>query len=200
MPKSRNEERFVATFTELVPDGEEMVYDLNVPGLHAFVANGLVVHNCGEQPLPGWGVCNLGHINLSRFAKGPIGKAEVDWEELRRAVRLGVRFLDNVIDITPYFFEENERVQKAERRIGMGTLGLGEMLIRLGLRYGDDECVAFIDKLYEFIATEAYLASVDLAKEKGAFPKFDAEKYSRALHEAYAATRGKRSASTASAT
>ncbi|NLN28645.1 MAG: ribonucleoside-diphosphate reductase [Firmicutes bacterium] len=171
------EERFVATFTELVPDGEEMVYDLNVPGLHAFVANGLVVHNCGEQPLPGWGVCNLGHINLSRFAKGPIGKAEVDWEELRRAVRLGVRFLDNVIDITPYFFEENERVQKAERRIGMGTLGLGEMLIRLGLRYGDDECVAFIDKLYEFIATEAYLASVDLAKEKGAFPKFDAEKY-----------------------
>src|SRR5690606_24939851 len=132
---------------------------------------------CGEQPLPTWGVCNLGHINLARFAKGPIGKAEVDWDELRRTVRLGVRFLDNVIDITPYFFPENERVQKAERRIGMGTLGLGEMLIRLGLRYGDDKSIAFVDKLYEFIATEAYLASVDLAKEKGAFPKFDAEKY-----------------------
>lgn len=137
----------------------------------------IATNPCGEQPLPGWGVCNLGHINLSRFAKGPIGKAEVDWDELRRTVRGGVRFLDNVIDITPYFFSENERVQKAERRIGMGTLGLGEMLIRLGLRYGDDEAVAFIDKLYEFIATEAYLASVELAKEKGAFPKFDADKF-----------------------
>lgn len=132
---------------------------------------------CGEQPLPGWGVCNLGHINLSRFAKGPIGQAEVDWDELRRAVHRGVHFLDNVIDITPYFFEENERVQKDERRIGMGTLGLGEMLIRLGLRYGDDASAEFIDTLYEFIATEAYLASVELAKEKGPFPKFDAEKY-----------------------
>lgn len=132
---------------------------------------------CGEQPLPGWGVCNLGHINLSRFAIGPIGEAKVDWDALRRTVHGGVRFLDNVIDITPYFFEENEKVQKAERRIGMGTLGLGEMLIRLGLRYGDEKSIEFIDKLYEFIATEAYLTSVDLAKEKGAFPKFDAEKY-----------------------
>lgn len=132
---------------------------------------------CGEQPLPGWGVCNLGHINLSRFANGPIGKAEVDWDSLRRAVQGGVRFLDNIIDITPYFFEENERVQKNERRIGMGTLGLGEMLIRLGLRYGDEQCNAFIDRLYEFIACEAYKASVELAKEKGPFPKFDAEKY-----------------------
>lgn len=170
-------ESFTARFKGLVPDGEELVFDLNVPGLHAFAANGLVVHNCGEQPLPGWGVCNLGHINLSRFTTGPIGKAEVDWEALKRAVHGGVRFLDNVIDITPYFFPENERVQKAERRIGMGTLGLGEMLIRLGLRYGDEEAVQFIDKLYEFIATEAYLASVELAKEKGAFPKFDADKY-----------------------
>jgi len=128
---------------------------------------------CGEQPLPGWGVCNLGHINLSRFVKD----GEVLWEDLRRAVRLGVRFLDNVIDVTPYFFERNEKVQKAERRIGLGTLGLGEMLIMLGLRYGSDESIAFIDKLYEFICTEAYLASTDLAKEKGPFPKFDAEKF-----------------------
>lgn len=128
---------------------------------------------CGEQPLPGWGVCNLGHINLSRF----VANGDVLWDDLRRAVRLGVRFLDNVIDVTPYFFEENERVQKAERRIGLGTMGLGEMLIRLGLRYGDDESIAFIDKLYQFIAHEAYLASVDIAKEKGSFPRFDAEKF-----------------------
>ena len=128
---------------------------------------------CGEQPLPGWGVCNLGHINLSRFVQD----GEVLWDDLRRAVRLGVRFLDNVIDVTPYFFERNEAVQKSERRIGLGTMGLGEMLIRLGLRYGSDESIEFIDKLYRFIATEAYLASIDLAKEKGPFPKFEAEKY-----------------------
>src|SRR5690606_31920172 len=128
---------------------------------------------CGEQPLPGWGVCNLGHINLSRFVED----GEVLWDDLRRAVRLGVRFLDNVIDVTPYFFEKNEAVQKAERRVGLGTMGLGEMLIRLGLRYGDDQSIEFIDSLYKFIATEAYLASIELAKEKGAFPRFDAEKF-----------------------
>lgn len=128
---------------------------------------------CGEQPLPGWGVCNLGHINLSRFVKD----GQVAWDDLGKAVRLGVRFLDNVIDVTPYFFERNELVQKAERRVGLGTMGLGEMLIRLGLRYGSDESIEFIDKLYRFIATEAYLASIDLAKEKGPFPKFDAEKF-----------------------
>ena len=128
---------------------------------------------CGEQPLPGWGVCNLGHINLSRFVRD----GEVLWDDLRRAVRLGVRFLDNVIDITPYFFPKNEQVQKAERRVGLGTMGLGEMLIRLGLRYGSDESIAFIDKLYRFIATEAYLASIDLAREKGPFPRFEADKF-----------------------
>jgi len=132
---------------------------------------------CGEQPLPAWGVCNLGHINLSRFAKGPIGQAEVDWEALRRAVHLGVRFLDNIIDITPYFFAENERVQKNERRIGMGTMGLGELLIRVGIRYGSPESLAFIDNLYNFIATESYLASAALAAEKGSFPAFDRDKY-----------------------
>jgi ribonucleoside-diphosphate reductase alpha chain len=132
---------------------------------------------CGEQPLPGWGVCNLGHINLSRFAVGPIGHSEVNWEDLKRTIHGGVRFLDNIIDITPYFFEENEKIQKAERRIGLGTLGLGEMLIRLGIPYGNDQCVEFIDRLYQFIATEAYLASIDLAKERGSFPKFEAEKY-----------------------
>ena len=81
-----------------------------------------------------------------------------------------MRFLDNVIDYTPYFFEENERVQKNERRIGMGTMGLGEMLIHLGVRYGSPESLEIIDQVYGFIAREAYLASVELAEEKGPFP------------------------------
>lgn len=128
---------------------------------------------CGEQGLPAWGVCNLGHINLAKFVKD----GEVDWEALGECVRYAVRFLDNVIDITPYHFKENEENQKGERRVGLGTMGLAEMLIRLKIRYGSEECLAFLDKLYHFIAREAYLASTEIAAEKGPFPKFDAEKF-----------------------
>ena len=127
---------------------------------------------CGEQPLPGWGVCNLGHINLSRmYVNG-----DVDWKTLKKTVTLAVRFLDNVIDITPYFFEQNRKQQKLERRVGLGTIGLAELLIRAKIRYGSSKCEAFIDRLYKFIAVTAYEASSDLAKEKGSFPNFDADK------------------------
>jgi len=128
---------------------------------------------CGEQPLPAWAVCNLGHVNLSRF----VAKGKVNWDELGHSVRTAVRFLDNVIDATPYFFEQNAAQQKDERRVGMGTIGLAEMLIRLGIRYGSDESAAFIDKLYHFIATEAYKASTGIAEEKGSFKLFDADKF-----------------------
>ncbi|HJQ26869.1 MAG TPA: adenosylcobalamin-dependent ribonucleoside-diphosphate reductase [Blastocatellia bacterium] len=128
---------------------------------------------CGEQGLPGWGVCNLGAINLSKF----VCDGDVAWDDLGRAVRYSVRFLDNVIDATPYFFDENYGQQKAERRVGLNTMGLAEMLIRLGIRYGSDESVQFIDRLYRFIARESYHASAGIAAEKGAFPMFDADKF-----------------------
>ena len=128
---------------------------------------------CGEQPLPAWAVCNLGHINLSRFT----AQGKVKWEELGHSVRTSVRFLDNVIDATPYFFPQNASQQKDERRVGMGTIGLAEMLIRLEIRYGSDECSEFIDKLYAFIAREAYLASSSIAEEKGSFELFEADKF-----------------------
>ncbi|HEY0604449.1 MAG TPA: adenosylcobalamin-dependent ribonucleoside-diphosphate reductase [Herpetosiphonaceae bacterium] len=127
---------------------------------------------CGEQPLPAFGICNLGALNLSRFAYD----GEVLWDDLRQAVRYAVRFLDNVIDATPYFFEENKAQQGRERRVGLGIMGLADMLIRLKIRYGSDECLKFLDQLGEVIASEAYLASSENAAEKGAFPMFDAEK------------------------
>ncbi len=133
----------------------------------------LCTNPCGEQGLPAWGVCNLGALNLAKFVDG----AQVDWEQLGQAVRYAVRFLDNVIDATPYFFEDNKRQQFSERRVGLGTMGLAEMLIRLKIRYGSPESVEFLDKLYKFIASEAYLASTDYAAEKGAFPQFDREKF-----------------------
>lgn len=130
---------------------------------------------CGEQPLPAWAVCNLGAINLSRFVDETTH--DVAWDLLKTCIHYAVRFLDNVIDATPYFFEENRVQQAQERRVGLNTMGLAEMMIRLEQRYGSDEGNTFITKLYEFIATEAYRASTDLAVEKGAFPAFKANEY-----------------------
>ncbi|MBU1202721.1 adenosylcobalamin-dependent ribonucleoside-diphosphate reductase [Patescibacteria group bacterium] len=137
---------------------------------------------CGEQGLPGWGVCNLGHLYLASFTSqigqddlGPL--YEVNWDELKKAARTLTRFLDNVIDLTPYHFQENEDNQKNERRVGGGTLGLGELLIKLRMRYGSDQSLDFIEQLYKTIAVEMYKESSRIAKEKGAFPKFDADKF-----------------------
>ncbi len=166
---------FVAHVSAVEPDGEAWVYDLTEPLSHAFVANGFVVHNCAEQPLPAWGVCTLGHVNLGQMVDATT--RTVNWDALGRTVDAAVRFLDDVVDATPYFFEENRANQQRERRIGMGTLGLGELLIRMGLRYGSEESVRAIDEIYRFIAVRAYRMSVKIAQEKGAFPAFDAEKF-----------------------
>lgn len=95
---------------------------------------------------------------------------------MKRAIPIALRVQDNTIDYTNYYLEENEKQQKSERRVGIGTMGLGTLLVRMGLRYGSDEADKFIDKLYKFIAVEMYKASIDLAEEKGAFPEFVAEK------------------------
>lgn len=128
-----------------------------------------------EQGLPEWGVCNLGHYVLPRFYNELTH--DVNWDDLKRVIEVSVRLQDNIIDYTPYFLEENKEVQLSERRIGIGTMGLGTLLIKLGLRYGSDEGNKFIDKLYKFIAYHQYKTSIQLAKEKGAFPKFEYDKY-----------------------
>lgn len=130
---------------------------------------------CGEQPLGAFSVCNLGALNLAKFYDED--SHDVAWDDLRKAVHYAVRFLDNVIDSTPYFFEENAKVQGGERRIGLGTMGIAELMIRLGIRYGSEESLDFIDRVYKFIAVESYTMSSDIAREKGAFPMFDAEKF-----------------------
>ena len=130
---------------------------------------------CGEQPLPAWGVCNLGHINLAKHLNEQGN--DVDWNLLKNTVQGAVRFQDNVIDATPYFFDENRAQQMSERRVGMGTIGIAELMIKLGIRYGSEESIRFIDKLYQFIAVTAYETSVELAREKGPFSQFDAEKF-----------------------
>jgi ribonucleoside-diphosphate reductase alpha chain len=130
---------------------------------------------CGEQGLPAWGVCNLSAINLSKFYDAE--KHDVAWDELSRVVKYSTRFLDNVIDTTPYHFPENEKNQKNERRVGLGTMGLAELMIKLEIRYGSPESLGFLDKLYGFMAREAYLASTEIAAEKGSFPAFDLDPF-----------------------
>lgn len=168
-------EHFVATVESITAQGSEYVFDLTEPLTHSFVGNGFVIHNCGEQGLPAFGVCNLGAINLAQFYDADTH--DVNWEDLDRTARYATRFLDNVIDITPYFFEQNSQQQLGERRVGLNNMGLAELMIRLGIRYGSDESVAFIDKLYSFLARAIYETSIELAAEKGPFPRFDAEQF-----------------------
>lgn len=109
-------------------------------------------------------------------------KYTIDWDSLARACHNGVRFQDNIIDYTPYFTRETEELQKRERRIGMGTMGLGTLMIQLRLRYGSEEGNKFIDTLYKFIAYHSYKASMLLAEERGAFPAYEYEKFKQSLY------------------
>jgi len=135
------------------------------------------VNPCGEQGLPAWGVCNLGALNLAGFVE----RGEMDWAGLAEHAAIAMRFLDNVVDANLYFIPENERAQMGTRRTGLGTMGLGDALIKLGVRYGSEESVAFVERIYRTIRDSAYDASADIAAEKGAFPFFDAEKYGQGL-------------------
>ena len=128
---------------------------------------------CGEIGGGKWNVCNLGHLNLTSY----ISKGKFDYARFTLDVRRAVRFLDNVIDITSYFLKENEIAQLSQRRIGLSTMGLADALIMLKIRYGSNESLKFIEKVYGILAREAYISSINLAEEKGAFPKFDFDKY-----------------------
>ena len=126
-----------------------------------------------EIPLPSGGVCNLGAMNLTKY----VTNGQVLWQDLYNDIQTAVRFLDNVIDVTPYFFDENERQQKRERRVGLNTMGLADMMIMLGIKYGSDGSLQFIRKLYKHIVQAAYNASMSIAQEKGSFPMFDGDKF-----------------------
>ncbi len=123
---------------------------------------------CGEQPLAPYSVCNLAAVNLANMVDKE--KKEVDFDKLIRTVQIGVRLQDNVIDATPYFLEENRKQALGERRIGLGVMGLADMLIYCEKEYGSPEGNELVDKVFETIATTAYRTSIELAKEKGSFP------------------------------
>lgn len=169
----RKTQKFETEIVSINYIGKRPVYDTTQPNGNAVIFNGIVSGQCGEQPLPGFGICNLGALNLSQF----VANKQIDENKLRQAVRYGVRFLDNVIDDNYYFMEANKQQQMKERRVGLGIMGLAEMMILCEVRYGSEESIRFTDRLFRIMSEEAYLASSEIASEKGSFSAFDTEKY-----------------------
>jgi len=133
---------------------------------------------CGEQPLPPYGACLLGSINMARLVADPFeANARLDVPNMAELVATAVRMMDNVVDTSLFPLEAQRAEAQAKRRIGLGVTGLADALLMVGLRYGSEEAARQTDEWMHAIARAAYLASVELAKEKGAFPLFDAEKY-----------------------
>lgn len=151
------------------PAGHADVYCLQEPVARTIIVNGMSVRRCGEIWLEEYGCCDLGALVLPRF----VVNGKMDWDTLEETIRLGVRFLDNVLDVNSYPIPEIEKNCKEVRRIGLGVMGLHSMLLDLGMRYNSPEAYEFIDKLFAFIKNTSYDTSVSLAIEKGPFPAFD---------------------------
>src|SRR5699024_5002604 len=140
---------------------------------------------CGEQPLAPYSVCNLAAINLANMANRQ--EKTVDYEKLKATVRVGVRMQDNVIDATPYFLPENKKQALGERRVGLGVMGLHDLLIYTETEYGSKEGNVLVDEIFKTIATTAYRTSIELAKEKGSFPFLigETDEETQSLREAF---------------
>ncbi len=165
-----NRERFVATVAALVEDGVEEVYDVQVPGINAFDANGIVAHNCGEQSLYPYESCNLGSINLANLVKRKAdGQYEFDWQRYEETIRKTTRFLDNVIDMNFYPVPEIDKASKESRRIGLGVMGVADLLYKLRIPYNSKEGYEFQSKLAEALTYYSMEESVALARSRGEF-------------------------------
>lgn len=162
-------ENFTARVESITLEGEEAVYDLTEPLTHSFVGNGIVVHNCGEQWLLPYESCNLGSVNLSLHVTED---GKVDWDKLQATIEQATRFLDDVVEVNRYVDAVPQLREAAlrARRIGLGFMGLADMMIRCNLRYGSVEGQEFAAQISEFMRYHAMKTSIALAKERGAFP------------------------------
>ena len=171
--RSLNKERFVASVKDIMELGSCDVYDVQVPGINAFDANGIYVHNCGEQPLLPYESCNLGSINLvvcvGRNNKGTY----IDYEKLGDLVDTSVHFLDNVIEVNKYPLARIDEMTKNTRKIGLGVMGFADMLIELGIPYDSEEGIKTAESVMNFINERSKQASIKLAEVRGTFPTFN---------------------------
>jgi ribonucleoside-diphosphate reductase alpha chain len=156
----------------------EDVWDITVhDDIHCFELSQVITGNCGEVPLGGYSVCNLGSLVLPNFITGNVN---TNWKKLETTIKLAIRFLDDVIEVNKYILKEIDINAHNARRVGLGVMGLAEYLFAKKLRYGSEKAVYEVERLMRFIRDAAYQASIELAMEKGAFPKFDPVQYGKA--------------------
>ncbi len=167
-----------------VNSGDPGIFNIDLTNRHTNVSyfeRMNATNPCGEIPLPPYGNCCLGNINLANMVEN----GEVDWKRLAATVRAGVRLLDNVLTVNHYPINECREVGQKSRRIGLGVMGMHYMLIELGLKYGSEKCLEFLDRLFTTIRDEAYKTSVYLSRDKGPFQAFHARSF---LDEEFAKT------------
>ncbi|MFW5986286.1 MAG: LAGLIDADG family homing endonuclease, partial [Halanaerobiales bacterium] len=164
----------------------EVVYDITEPNTHSFVANGLISHNCGEQPLLPYEACNLGSLNLSHMIKD--NKQEIDYDKLKKTIRIAVRFLDNVIDMNEYPLKEIEEMVKNNRKIGLGVMGWSDLLIRLGIPYNSEKAVEIAGEIMSFIQDISRDESSKIAEGRGSFPNIEGSVHDEPMRNATTTT------------
>ncbi|MFP5466925.1 MAG: LAGLIDADG family homing endonuclease [Gammaproteobacteria bacterium] len=176
----RKTQPFSSRIAQIEYVGRAEVFDTTQVDGNTVIFNGLVTGQCGEQPLPSYGCCDLGPIILTRFVRNPFGFGGMpafDYEAFEQVVATQVRALDNVLDVTFWPLDQQREESAAKRRIGVGFTGMGNTLAMLCLRYDREQGREMAAKIAEHMRNAAYRASIELAREKGAFPKFDANGY-----------------------
>jgi ribonucleoside-diphosphate reductase alpha chain len=172
--------------------GDREVFDLTEGSSHSMICNGIVIRQCGEQPLLPYESCNLGSIDLERhMVRGKGGKWDVDWKKLASSIGTTVHMLDNVIDMNAYPVKEIEEMTKATRKIGLGVMGFARMLFMLEVPYDSEEGVEWGRKIMKFIQETGYKESAELAKERGVYPAWEGSRHQEAglrLRNSYVTT------------
>ncbi len=154
--------------------GFATVYDLYEPKSDTWITETIVNRGCGEQPLPPYGSCLLGSINLTRFVEHPFtDNASFNWDTYRKTVRIFTRMLDNVVEINGLPLEKQREEITSKRRHGMGYLGLGSTATMLGMQYGDEASLGFTSEVTKVLAVEGWKEALALAKEKGTAPALE---------------------------
>ncbi len=172
----RKTQGFVSRIAEISHVGKEAVFDTTQSDHNSVIFNGLVTGQCGEQPLPPYGSCLLGSVNLTRFVKHPFGDfAEFDWNEYREVVRVFTRMLDNVVEVNGLPLEQQRDEIMRKRRHGMGFLGLGSTMTLLRMKYGSPEALQFTEEVSREMAVAGWEAALELAREKGPAPIMNEE-------------------------